>query len=85
MTHPFFTESELLQRELWVMHPGLIRRKELRSLQILKYADQLQPNALDAKTGHLRIEMGFEVRGERTMGILSNINTAGGLGALPST
>lgn len=85
MTHPFFTESELLQRELWVMHPGLIRRKELRGLQILKYADQLQPNALDAKTGHLRIEMGFEIRGERTMGILSNITTAGGLGALPST
>lgn len=85
MTHPMFVENLTWNSQLWVLHPGLIRRKVLRDLEILDFDGNNQHNALDAQEGHLRTELGFEVKGTATMGILSDIQTAGGVAALPTT
>lgn len=85
MTHPMFVENDTWNHEFWVLHPGLIKRRVLRDLEVLAYKGNNQTDALDAETGHLRMEMGFEVKGTATMGMLTNIQTAGGVAALPTT
>jgi len=85
LTHPMFVENPLWNRELWAMHPAGIKRKVLRDFSVIHQTSQYQNNALDSEKGHLLQEMGFEVKGVKTMGIISNIQTAGGIAALPTT
>lgn len=84
-THPLFQENTAWSKELWVMHPGGMRRKELRPLRVVTQTIDNQPNALDATSGHLLLETGYEFKGMATMGILSGSQTAGGLAALPTS
>lgn len=85
MTHPMFNGVANWQNELIAFHPGGVRRKVLRELQNIPRGIANQPNALDAETGDLLIEMGFEWRGAVTMGAITGSATAGGLTALPKS
>jgi hypothetical protein len=85
LTHPLWVESDFWGHEMWVLHPAGIKRKVLRDLQVFSIADDSQVEALDAEEGHLRTELGFEVKGVKTMGMITNIQTAGGVAALPNS
>ena len=84
LTHPMFVENEAWGREIWVMHPAGIKRKILRGIEIVEPGDNRE-DALDATEGHIRTELGFEVSGVKCMGLITNIQTAGGLAALPNS
>lgn len=85
LTHPLFVANPQLQRELMVYHPGGIRRKMFRDFQVTPRGQANQPNALDAETGDVLIEMGYEIKGAKSMGILTGTTSAGGLAALPNS
>lgn len=82
-THPLFVENADWQQQLWVMHPGGMRRKELRALSVVEQDNRVQNNGMDSTKGHLMMEMGYEFGGTKTMGMLVGAATAGGLAALP--
>lgn len=85
ITHPMFVRNDTWNHELWVLHPAGIKRRVLRQLEVLAFKGNTQVDARDAETGHLRTEMGFQVEGAYAMGILADIQTAGGIAALPTT
>lgn len=85
LTHPMFIENDAWALQLWVLHPAGIRRKILRDVMVVDQTQQNQANAKDIESGHLLTELGFEVKGVQTMGMITNIQTAGGVGALPTT
>lgn len=85
MTHPMWVENDHWNRELWALHPAGIKRKILRDMEVIPFTGANQVDALDAETGHMRTELGFEVKGVKTMGMITNIQSAGGLAALPTT
>jgi hypothetical protein len=77
MSHPLMVENAIWQRELYVLHPGLIRKREKRPTWSEEFGPQKQNNAgKDATEGYIGDELGFELRGARTMGIYRNIRTA---------
>lgn len=77
MTHPLMNESPLWTNELYVLHPGGIRRRMLRETEEEGYdANGKRINAKDADEGVMTTEFGVEVGGASTMGILRNVKKA---------
>lgn len=77
MTHPLMNENPLWQKELYVMHPGGIKRRMLRET----FQDNYDTNGnkisgVDAVQGVITTEMGIEVAAASTMGILTNVAKA---------
>lgn len=76
--HPLMVENVLWQRQLYVIHPGLIKKRILRETWTQEFTQGANTNAgIDADEGFIADEMGIEVRGVKTMGIYKNIQTAG--------
>jgi len=77
ITHPMMVENSIWQKELYVLHPGLIKKRIKRDSWQEQFDSQKQNNnGRDAIEGYLAIEMGVETRGVQTMGILRNLTTA---------
>lgn len=77
MTHPLMNESPHFQKELYVMHPGAIRKRTLRETNEEGYdKNGNRFNGQDADEGIITTETGLEVGGAKTMGIYRNITTA---------
>lgn len=77
MTHPLMVENPVWAAMIIVLHPGGISKRILRNTETHEYGTKGQPvlTGVDAIEGDVRIEMGFEVRGVQTMGILDEIAT----------
>lgn len=76
-THPMMVENDVWQKELYILHPGLIKKRIKRDSWSEEFNAQKQNNnGKDAIEGYLAIEMGFELRGAKTMGVLRNLTTA---------
>lgn len=77
VTHPLMVENARWQRELYVLHPGLIRKRVLRGTWTEEFgADKQNNNGRDAVEGYIADELGFELKGAKTMGKYTNIQTA---------
>lgn len=77
MSHPMMVENDLWNSELYVFHPGLIKRRILRDTWTEEFSAKKQNNnGTDATEGYIAIEKGFELQGAETMGILRNIQVA---------
>lgn len=77
MTHPLMSENPLWAHELYVMHPGAIRKRVLRETNDEGYDSNGQRiSGIDADQGVITTEAGIEVGAARTMGILRNVQTA---------
>lgn len=77
VTHPMMVENDLWNSELYVLHPGLIRRRILRDSWSEEFSPKRQnSNGTDSTEGYIAIEKGFELKGAETMGILRNIQEA---------
>ncbi len=77
VTHPMMVENTKWQRELYVFHPGLIKKRVLRPTWTEEFgAEKQNNNGRDAVEGYIADELGFELRGAKTMGIYKNIQTA---------
>lgn len=77
VTHPLMVENSIWQHELYVLHPGLIRKRVLRDTWTEEFsASKQNNNGTDATEGYIADEMGFEVKCAQTMGIMRNITTA---------
>lgn len=77
MTHPLMTESPLWAKQLYVLHPGGIKKRVLRDTFPDNYdANGTRIAGIDAEQGALTTEMGIEVAAPVTMGILTNVTTA---------
>lgn len=78
VTHPMMVENAIWQRELYVMHPGMIKKRIKRPTWSEEFSSvKNNNNGRDATEGYIGDELGFEARGARTMGIYRNIRTAG--------
>ena len=84
-THPMFNENPQWRNEFWLAHPGGMKRRELRGLEVAPHGYKGQVTGLDAETGHMQMEMGYQFSGVKCMGILSGATSAGGLAALPNS
>ena len=77
MTHPLMNENPVWQKELYVMHPGAIRKRVLRETNEEGYdANGKRIQGKDADEGVITTEAGIEVGAARTMGILRNVAKA---------
>lgn len=75
--HPLMVENAIWQHELYVLHPGLIRKRVKRETWSEEFSPQKQNNnGTDATEGYIADELGFEVKAAKTMGIMRNIQTA---------
>ncbi len=78
VTHPMMVENTIWQRELYVLHPGMLKKRIKRPTWSEEFSSQKQNNnGRDATEGYIGDELGFEARGAKTMGIYRNIQTAG--------
>lgn len=74
MTHPMMNESPLWQKEMYILHPGGLKKRMLRDTFEDNYDKSgLRANGLDADEGLMTTEGGMEVSGARSMGIYRNI------------
>jgi len=77
MTHPLMNENPTWQKELYVLHPGAIRRRMLRETFDEGYdKNGTRIDGRDADQGVMTTEFGVEVGAASTMGIATNITTA---------
>lgn len=77
VTHPMMVENALWQSELYVLHPGLIKKRRFRDTWTEEFSPERQNNnGVDATEGYIADELGFELRGAKTMGILRNVQVA---------
>lgn len=77
MTHPLMNENPLWSKELYVLHPGAIRKRVLRETNDEGYDQNgRRIDAKDADEGVVTTELGIEVGAAQTMGILTNVDTA---------
>jgi hypothetical protein len=77
MTHPLMNENPVWQKELYVLHPGAIRKRTLRETNEEGYDENgKRIQGKDADEGVITTEAGIEVGGARTMGILRNVTRA---------
>jgi hypothetical protein len=77
MTHPLMNENPVWQKELYVLHPGAIRRRMLRETQDESYdTNGNRILGADAAQGVMTTEMGMEVGAGQTMGIIRNMAVA---------
>ena len=76
MTHPLMNENPVWQKELFVLHPGAIRKRVLRETQDEGYdSNGNRIDGRDADEGIMTTELGFELGAAQTMGHLTNITT----------
>lgn len=77
MTHPLMNENPVWQRELYVLHPGAIRKRMLRETNDEGYdKNGNRIDGKDADEGVITTELGWEVGAASTMGILRNFQKA---------
>lgn len=77
VTHPMMVENSVWQSELYVLHPGLIRKRKFRDTWTEEFSPEKQNNnGIDATEGYIADDLGFEVKGAKTMGILRNVQKA---------
>lgn len=77
MTHPLMNENPVWQRQLYVLHPGGIKRRVLRDTNQEGYdANGLRIQGKDADEGVMTTEVGIQVGAAETMGILKNVQRA---------
>lgn len=78
LTHPMMVENAKWQQELYVLHPGLIKKRVLRETWSEEFGpEKNNNNGVDATEGYIADELGFEVKGVACMGVYKNIQTAG--------
>jgi len=76
MTHPLMVENPTWQKELYVFHPGGLKKKVLREPESEGYdASGRRIAGKDADQGVITAEMGIAVGAAQTMGIYRNITT----------
>jgi hypothetical protein len=74
MTHPLMSENPVWNKELYVMHPGGVRRRTLRPTNDEGYDKNGQRiNGKDADEGVMTTEVGVEVGAAKCCGILRNV------------
>lgn len=74
VTHPLMNESPYFAEEMYVMHPGAIRKRTLRETNEEGYdANGRRIDGVDADQGVITTETGLEVGGAKCMGIYRNI------------
>lgn len=85
MTHPLFVENPSWGAMIVVLHPAGISKRVLRSTETHEYGTEGRAvlDGKDAIEGDVRIELGFEVKGTKAMGILRDITTAVGSDFVP--
>lgn len=77
MTHPLMNENPKWQKELYVMHPGAIKKRVLRETFSEGYdSDGKRIQGRDADQGLMTTEAGIQVGGAKVMGILRNVSRA---------
>lgn len=77
MTHPLMNENPMWQKELYVMHPGSIRKRVLRETNSEGYDENgKRIQGKDADEGVITSELGVEVGGAKIMGVLKNVSKA---------
>ncbi len=77
MTHPLMNENPTWQGELYVLHPGGIKRRILRETFQEGYDENgKRIGAKDADEGVITSEFGVQVGGASTMAILRGLNKA---------
>lgn len=77
VTHPMMVENAIWQHEMYVLHPGLIRRRVKRDTWTEEFSAAKQNNnGVDATEGYIAIEKGFEVKGANAMGIMTNVQSS---------
>lgn len=77
MTHPLMNESPIWTHEMYVLHPGGIKRRVLRDTNQEGYdKNGLRIQGKDADEGVITTEAGVQVEAARTMGILRNVQKA---------
>lgn len=77
ISHPMMVENAQWQKEFYVLHPGLIKKRVKRDSWSEEFNAQKQNNnGKDSIEGYLAIEQGWELRGAQTMGILRNLTNA---------
>lgn len=77
VTHPLMVENEKWSHELYVIHPGGVKKRTLRPTWNEEFtAGRQNNNGKDADEGYIAVEMGFETRGAACMGILTNVQEA---------
>lgn len=77
MTHPLMNENPKWATELYVYHPGGIRKRPLRDSFEEAYDRAGQrANGKDADEGLITTEIGWECAAAQTMGIMTNIKKA---------
>lgn len=75
--HPLMSENAYWSKELYVFHPGLIRKRVLRKTWTQEFGARANTNAgVDADEGFIADELGFEIKGAELHGIMRNITTA---------
>jgi hypothetical protein len=74
MTHPLMNENPTWRTEAYILHPGAIRRRELRPTFNEDYdKNGIRVDGADADQGVMTTECGIEVGAASTMGILKNV------------
>jgi len=78
LTHPLMVENATWSKEMYLIHPGLLKRRKLEMDTITQefLVDSNTNSGIDADEGFLLDETGWEVRGAPTMGVLRNIQNA---------
>lgn len=77
-THPMMTENTAWGDDLYVFHPGLIKKRELRPSWQWEnnWNGTNNYDGNDSTEGFIAIELGFQAEAVETMGILKNIQEA---------
>lgn len=74
--HPLMSENAYWSKEMYVLHPGLIKKKVLRPTWTQEFtAGQNTNNGVDADEGFIADEIGWELKGAPLHGIMRNIVT----------
>lgn len=74
---PLMSENAYWSKEMYVLHPGLIKKKILRETWSQEFtAGSNTNNGIDADEGFIADEMGWELKGAPLHGIMRNIQTA---------
>lgn len=77
LSHPMMVENAIWNAMLLVIHPGLIRKRVKRKTWTEQFDSTKQNNnGRDATEGYIAVEMGFEIKGASTMGLLKNVQNA---------
>lgn len=77
VTHPLMVENPVWQREMYVFHPGGIKRRVLRDTFYENYdSNGNRILGVDADEGLMTTELGWQCAAASTMGILRNVNEA---------